>query len=310
MPFPFFFKSSRFCLNLSINFLNEKMALVFKIDSNPDGVDALCKDADEMIEHMASIASSFNEAGALDILYERRQKDCRRVLRAVLELVRAMLWMPVPEHWNTLVGGVMQACDDASKCPKTNLEAAIMFVLNVYLEAKDTVNEFSATVKAQEEGAEECLFTDNGNDGEAMLPMEKECIQAALAVLQSSCACMRLVADAMSMPTPQRGDASYENSSIKEDNVLNVEEWAQHVLQKVNSLGSAGQDVGMSLYTPIDGTELAEALNTIRLCVDDLLGCVKQRMVQQMEERLGILSSKFHERLQVALEHAVPINKT
>ncbi len=292
-----------------MNFLNEKLALVFKMDSNPDGVDALCNDAGEMVEHMASAASSFNEAGALDILSERRQQDCRRVLRAVLELIRAVSGMRAPERWNALVGVVMQACDDASKCPKTNLEAARLFVLNAYLEAKDTVNEFSATVKAQEEGAEECLFADDGNNGEAMLPMEKECIQVALVVIQSSCACMRLVADAMSMPTPQRGDASYGNNSIKEDNAQNVEEWAQNVLQKVNSLGSAGQDVGMSLYTPIDGTELAEALETIRLCADDLLGCVKQRRVRQMEERLGILSSKFHERLQVALEHAVSINK-
>ncbi len=299
----------QFCLSFLLNFLNDKLALVFKTGSNPDGADALCNGAGEMVEYMVSIASSFNEAGALDILFERRQQDCRRVLRAVLELVRAVSGMSAPERWNALVGVVMQACDEASKCPKSNLEAARMFILNVYLEAKDTVNEFRATIMAQEEGAEECLFTDDGNVGEAMLPVEKECIQAALAVIQSSCACMSLVADAISMQTTQRGDASYEDGSMTEDIAQNVEEWAQNVLQKVNSLGSAGQDVGMCLYFPIDGTELSEVLDTIRTCADDLLGYVQQRRVREMEERLGIVSSKFHERLQVALKHAASIHR-
>ncbi len=282
--------------------------MIFKTGSNPDGADALCNDGGEIVERMTSAASSFNEAGALGILSERRQQDCRRVLRALLELVRAVSGMHLPERWNPLVGNVMQACDEASKCPKTNLDTARMYVLNIYLEAKDTVNEFSAIIKAQEEGEEECLFTNDENDGEAMLPMEKECIEAALAVIQSSCTCMRLVADTMSVPTPQRGDASFESSSMKEDNVQNVEEWAQNVLQKVSSLGSAGQDVGMCLYTPIDGAELAEALETVRSCAGDLLGCVQQRRLRQIEERLGIVTSKFHERLQVALKHAVSIH--
>ncbi len=293
-----------------LNFLDDKLALVFKTGSNPDGANALCNEAGEMVEHMASIARIFSKAGALDILFERRQQDCRRTLRAVLELVRAVSVMSAPERWNALVGVVIQACDEASKCPKTNLEAARMFILNVYLEAKDTVIEFSATLMAQDEGAEECLFIDNGNVDEAMLPVEKECIKAALEVIQSSCACMRLVADAMSMKTPKMGNVSCENGSVTEDKdiVQNVEEWAQNVLQKVNSLGSAGQDIGMCLYLPIDGTKLAEALDTIRTCADDLLDYVQQRRVLEMEGRLGNVSSKLHERLQVALKHAASIH--
>jgi hypothetical protein len=106
-----------------------------------DAVTSICNEIESTAEHISGVASTTLRVGAMTCLADEFASDSRRVLRAMLDLLRSIATSE-EGRWNMLTGAVWEACNAAEGVRRTNKDCARRVALSWSLEIKDTVDEF------------------------------------------------------------------------------------------------------------------------------------------------------------------------